>query len=378
MRRIIVVITAATFVVIAGAAWSPALTTPRAGTALATGASGPAKVAALTRKTIATGLDNPAAFTFLPDGRILYGERDTGNIQLFDPVTKNTKLLFTVPDVTSNGEQGLLGLAVDPKWPGSPYVYAYATRDLSGKLKNEIVKIKVVGDQGVSFKPIFKSNTTPGTYHDGGHIAFGPDKKLYAVVGESHSPSNAQDLDSNAGKVLRMTKKGGAPKDNPFNGSLVFTYGLRNSFGFTFDPQTDLMWETENGPECNDEINLEQAGENHAWGPHETCSGQAPQNTNQDGPSPRIMPLAWYVSTIAPTGAVFCHGCGLTGAQDDLFFGAFNTGQIRQVKLTQNRMGIASQAVAYTNSGGIYSMERGTEGGIYFSTVSAIYQLVQA
>jgi glucose/arabinose dehydrogenase len=383
MRRFTVVLAAATSMVVTAATWSPAQTAaphPASGVAAprtALGAAAPGRVTALGRKTIVSGIDNPAAFTFLPDGRIVYGERDTGNIQLYDPATKKTKLLFTVPDVTSNGEQGLLGLAVDPSWPSHANVFAYATRNLSGSLKNEILKIKVVNDKGVSFKVIFKSNTTPGTYHDGGHIAFGPGGKLYAVVGESHNESNAQNLNSNAGKVLRMTKSGGAPKDNPFRNSLVFTYGLRNSFGFTFDPQTKLMWETENGPECNDEINLEQAGENHAWGPHETCSGTAPQNTNQDGPQPRIMPLAWYVNTIAPTGAVFCDGCGLTGAGGDLFFGAFNTGQIRQVELTGNRKGIASQTVAYSNAGGILSMERGPSGGIYFSTTTAIYKLVQ-
>jgi glucose/arabinose dehydrogenase len=377
MRRIILVITAATSVVVAGAAWSPAVTTPRSGTGPATGVPGPAHVVALGRKTIVKQAHSPASFTFLPDGRILYGERDTGNIQLYDPETKQTALLFTVPDVVHVGEQGLLGLAVDPKWPTASNVYAYATRNISGNLKNEIVKIKVVNDKGVSFKVIFKSNTTPGMYHDGGHIAFGPDKKLYAVVGESHDEANAQDLSSTAGKVLRMTKNGNAPNDNPFPGSLVFTYGLRNSFGFTFDPQTDLMWETENGPNCNDEINLEQPGENHAWGPHETCAGQAPQNTNQDGPQPRIMPLAWYGTTIAPTGAVFCDGCKLTGAEGDLFFSAFNTGEIRELTLTADRKGIASQSVVYANAGGIFSMERGPDGEIYFSATNAIYKLVQ-
>ena len=103
-----------------------------------------------------------------------------------------------------------------------------------------------------------------------------------------------------------MTSKGAVPPDNPFPGKLIFAYGLRNSFGFTFDPLTGKLWETENGPECNDEVNLEQAGENHAWGSSETCSTPPapPANTNQDGPAPRILPLAYFTPTVLPMIAV--------------------------------------------------------------------------
>jgi glucose/arabinose dehydrogenase len=341
------------------------------------GRSSPA-APALVAKPILTNLPDPSGFTFLPDGRLLYGERGTGNIMLYDLSSHQTTKVFTVTNVVYQGEQGLLGLAVDPKWPNKPKIFAYATRNVGGQPFDEILRIKVVGDKGVSSSVIWKSGTISGSYHDGGHIAFGPDKKLYAVVGEAHSPSNAQNLNTDAGKVLRMTKRGTAPKDNPFPGKRIFAYGLRNSYGFAFDPQTDLMWETENGPECNDEVNLEQAGENHAWGPSETCSGQPPQNTNQDGPQPRIMPLTWFVTTIAPTGVVFCDGCGLTGAEGDLFFGAYNTGEIRQVKLTGDRKGIASMVVAYPFSGSVLSMQRAPDGSIYFSSPNAIYQLAQA
>ncbi len=367
-----------TLLLAAAVAMVPAvMTAPASGATPRSLASGPGAPTALTKKAVATGLAYPAGFVFLPDGRIIFGERNTGSIRLLNPATKKITLLYRVSHVETNGEQGLLGLAVDPAYPSKPFVYAYATRSVRSGLFNEILRIEVQSDKGVSSSVIFKSDTTAGTYHDGGHITFGPDGKLYAVVGEGHSSGNAQDLSNNAGKVLRMTRLGKAPKDNPFSGKLIFAYGLRNSFGFTFDPQTGLLWETENGPECNDEVNLEQSGENHAWGPNETCSGQAPQNTNQDGPDPRIMPLAYFPTTIAPTGAAFCDGCGLTNADGDLFFGAYNTGEIRQVRLTQNRMGISSLFVAYRNNESILSMQAAPDGTIYFSTPTAIYQLVQ-
>ena len=167
--------------------------------------------------------------------------------------------MYTISKVRSSGEQGLLGLAVDPGWPNKPFVYAYATRQVKS-LQNQILKIKVEDGKGVSRKVIWRLDTTAGTYHDGGHIDFGPDGKLYAVVGEGHSPANAQDLTNDAGKVLRMNRNGSVPEDNPFDDSRIFSYGLRNSFGFAFDPQSGTLWETENGPQCVDEINVDEGG----------------------------------------------------------------------------------------------------------------------
>ncbi len=326
---------------------------------------------------VKTGLANPAGFTFLPDGRIVYGERNSGRVMLLDPSNGNTSLIYTITKVRSNGEQGLLGLAIDPRWPAKSFVYAYATRAIKGQLKNQILRIKVSGNKGKSSKVLWSLDTTAGTYHDGGHIDFGPDGKLYAVVGEGHDAANAQNLNNDAGKVLRMTRGGGVPKDNPFPGSYIFSFGLRNSFGFAFDPESGTLWETENGPSCVDEINVEQAGENHAWGPSETCSGNDPQDTNQDGPNPKIMPLRWFTPTIAPTGLAFCEGCGISGADGALFFGAYNTGEIREIKLTSDRKGVSSMFVAYDYLGSVLSMQAAPDGGIYFSTSDTIFHLVE-
>ncbi|HYT29599.1 MAG TPA: PQQ-dependent sugar dehydrogenase [Actinomycetota bacterium] len=362
------------------------LLTVAAMTALATGflppgptAATPGQTSAIGKQLVLGGLPFPAAFTFFADGRILYGERFTGDIRIYDPSNGSNTRFFHVTKLATDGEQGLLGLAVHPRYPAKPYVYAYATRTINGTLRNQVLRITDSGGTGTAKKVIFSSDTVAGTYHDGGRILFGPDGMLYAVVGEAHSPANAQDLSNNAGKVLRMTPAGKAPPDDPFPGTPIFTYGLRNSFGFTFDPQTRKLWETENGPECNDEINLELSGQNHAWGPSETCSTppSPPTNTNQDGPQPRIMPLAFFSPPIAPTGAAFCSGCGLTGDQGDLFFGAYNTGDIRDVKLTADRTGISSMSVVYTNASGILSMERGPDGALYFSDAGAIDKLVQ-
>ena len=335
--------------------------------------------AAIGAVPVATGLAWPAGFTFAPDGRIFYGERFTGEIRIYDPSTGSNTLFFTISNISTQGEQGLLGIALPPQFATTrPYVFAYATRTTPSGLRNQIVRIKDVSGTGTSPKIIFSSDTVAGAYHDGGRILFGPDGNLFVVVGEGHDSSNSQDLTNNAGKILRMNGNGQAPPDNPHPPSLIWSYGHRNSFGMAFDPVTGRLWETENGPDCNDELNRIVKGGNFGWGPKETCDGQAPQNTNNSGPTPRILPKRFYTPTIAPTGTVFCHGCRLGSASKDrLFFGAFNTSQIRRVTLTSSRLGVASQEVVFTNDKGVLSMERGPKGGIYFSDPNGIFKLVR-
>jgi glucose/arabinose dehydrogenase len=372
MKRFAVLVALAAVLSVATSGWVPA------GADQPGGHRAPPVRLTLASTTVKAGLAWPAGFTFLPNGRIVYGERNSGRVVLLVPSTEKTSVMYTITKVQTNGEQGLLGLAVDPEWPSKPFVYAYATRKIKGQLKNEILRIKISGTTGVSAKVIWKLDTTPGTYHDGGHIAFGPDGMLYAVVGDGHDPANSQDLTNDAGKVLRMTRHGAVPKDNPFPGSLIFTYGLRNSFGFAFDPQSGTLWETENGPTCVDEINVELPGENHGWGPSENCSGPDPNDTNQDGPLPRVLPLRWFTPTIAPTGLAFCDGCGITNADGALFFGAFNTGEIREIQLTQDRRGVSSMFMAYDALGAVLSVQAAPDGGIYFSTKDTIFHLVQS
>jgi glucose/arabinose dehydrogenase len=321
----------------------------------------------------------PGAFTFAPDdGTLYYANRFSGQIrhQLKDG---STHLVFLVTNLSTEGEQGLLGLTIDPDWPAQPYLYAYATRN-DGGVKNEILKIHVTGGVGDSMSVIWTSQTTAGQYHDGGHITFGPDGKLYAQVGEAHNSANAQNLSTDAGKILRMNSDGTAPGDNELGGR-IFTRGMRNGYGFTFDPVSGRLWETENGPECNDEVNQFQNGMNGGWGPNETCSGTAPGNTNNSGPLPRRFPQRWFTPTIAPTGIVFCaFDCGLPGQHlDNAFFGSWNDNRIRELRFSSDRRKVlpAWPQIVVTRPAGILSMERNPHNDrLYFSDPNGIYVLV--
>lgn len=338
------------------------------------GALGGEALAASARPLSPASLRLPAAFTVTPRGaRILYGELQTGRIRWLDTHTGARATFFTVPNLATRGEQGLLGVALGRNYPDDRRVWAYVTRTVSGTVRNQLLRIQADG-RGFAVLRSFPATQ----YHDGGRIMFGPDGKLYVVVGDNDNPALAQDLGSLAGKMLRLNQDGTVPSDNPRPPSPIIGYGIRNSFGFTFDPRSGRLWETENGPQCNDEINLVARSrlKNYGWGPSQACSSppSAPWNTNRDGPSP-VMPKRFFPIPPALTGAAFCRRCKLSSG-GQLFFGAYNTGTIHRAKLNSARTEIISQAPFYDHPNSVLSLETPLGGGpIYFSTPTNILRL---
>ncbi|MEA2555922.1 MAG: hypothetical protein QOI60_1253 [Actinomycetota bacterium] len=328
---------------------------------------------------VATGLNNPAGFTVLPNGNIVYLQRTTGRVRLLDPSNGRDRTIFTIAGVNGEGERGALGVAAGPLWPSPRVLWVYVTRQAGGSLRNQVVRIPIKKGHGTGMKVLVSQPASADPYHNGGRILFGPDKNLYVFIGDGHNSANAQDLSGGnlRGKLLRINPDGTTPSDNPIGGSKVFSFGHRNSFGFAFDPATGHIWETENGPECNDEINRVVAGGNFAWGPHETCGGTAPGDTNNSGPSPRRQPEWFTGPTIGITGDAFCDGCGVTGLSGKLLAGANNDGILRVFTLNTARDTIlGGPTEPFTSPDGtIYSMEVGPDHRVYFSTNQGIYRL---
>jgi glucose/arabinose dehydrogenase len=330
-----------------------------------------------TANPVATGLNQPVAFTFAPNGRIFYVEKASGEIRIYNPDRDTDRLFYDVPRVNAAGERGTLGIALHPAYPERPFVFVFATRSARGSLKNQILRLTNNGGSGEDRRTIFSTRATSATNHNGGRILFGPDNELYAVVGEGGNPRSSQNLSNPRGKILRMTPLGRRPRDNPIPRSKIFAYGIRNSFGFAFDPVTAELWQTENGPACNDEVNrVAIGGRNYGWGPRQDCGSlPTPRDTNNSGPKPRIMPELWFRQTVGITGITFCDGCGLTGSEGDMFFGDVRFGQIRRVPLDAGRDTVAGVGSVILDTDNVLSMETGPGGGIYFSDFSGIYRL---
>ena len=326
---------------------------------------------------VAGGLDAPVAFTFGPGKQLWYVEKDTGQIRIIDLGSGSDDPFGTVSGIDGSGERGTLGIALHPDYPDEPFVYVYVTRSVDGDLRNQILRIRDRNGSAGGQTQVFSSIAGGSPYHNGGRIAFGPDGKLYAIVGDAHDPANAQDLSNeDRGKIIRIKANGDVPGNNPL-GDRVWAYGIRNSFGFDFNPADGLLWETENGPACNDEVNLIRRGRNYGWGPNQTCDGASPANTNQDGPDP-VLPEIFYENPIGITGIAFCEGCHLgKRSEGAAFFGAVNDGDVTRMILTDAGTGVGPRSVVYDHGTSTLSYEVGPGGRIYFSDFDGIYKLVR-
>jgi len=330
----------------------------------------PTASAAIVRRPVITcGGCWPTAVAFTPGGgRMFYVERFSGEIHSYDFGAKTNQVWGRITNLGTDGEQGLLGIAVDPRWPGVRRLYAYYTRGTPRE--NRIVKLRW-DDDGTPAQTILLT-VRANSNHNGGVIHFGPDGHLYAVTGDAGDPSRSQNTASNAGKVLRLTRNGYVPADNPFAGEYAFSYGHRNSFGFTFDPQTDRVWQTENGPECDDEVNHSRSGMNYGWGASSSCP-----NTSESGPSP-VQPEAVWNPVVAPTGAAFCDGCKLGRLnRGRLLMGSWNDSKIRRLTLDSDRNDIVARRLLYDNASGVLAVESRPNGRVFFSDPNGIYRLVR-
>ena len=209
-------------------------------------------------ETVATDLAAPWSIAFLSDGTPLVSERDTGRI-LEVAADGSTREIGTVGGVVAGGEGGLLGLAVDDQ----DRLYAYST----GSGENRIDRFAVTGAPGslVLGDPETVLDGIPAErIHNGGRLAFGPDGMLYATTGDADQRPSAQNVDSLAGKILRMTPDGDPPADNPFEGSLVYSFGHRNPQGIGW-AEDGTMFASEFGQDTWDELNIIVPGGNYGW-----------------------------------------------------------------------------------------------------------------
>lgn len=309
--------------------------------------------------TLLTGLDFPVSMEFAPDGRIFFNEKNTGNIRI---ILQNGTLLSTpfatISPIFTGGEAGLLGIALDPAFASNGYVYIYFNyRDSQSYTHGHIRRYTATGNTGTSSADLFDViSSAPDTiYHNGGYIKFGPDGMLYAQVGEFHQGQQAQNQSSIDGKMLRMNPDGSVPTDNPFPGSLVYAWGIRNAFGFDFDASNGRLIATEAGPGSHDEINIIVRGENYGW---PTCVGRC-------GNPSFVDPIVDFNPVVTPTGIA-------TVAPNVYYFGQWNTGNLIRLELSSSGSVISMDQV-HTQSGGVIAVEMGLNGRLYFTSPSGIH-----
>ena len=250
---------------------------------------------------IADGLEFATNVAITPDGRIFYTEKDTGRVRVIED-GELVDAPFAELEVSNGPEEGLLGIAAHPDFAQEPWIYLYYSDGKTGR--NRIVRVEASGEKAGDTQPVIDLLPTSNGYHNGGDMAFGPDGMLYATTGDGHDEQLAQDPQSAGGKILRLAPDGSIPPDNPLGPeSPVYSLGHRNSFGICFDGGTDELWETENGPETNDEVNLIVPGGNYGW----------PEQQGPPFDERFVAPVLNFEEVVVPTGCAAFNGKVLFG-----------------------------------------------------------------
>jgi glucose/arabinose dehydrogenase len=215
------------------------------------------------------------------------------------------------------------------------------------------------------------------TILNGGEIGFGSDGMLYVSPGSENNILTVDNRDRPQGKIHRMTPTIPAKPapDNPDPNSTSWAFGFRNPFGFTFHPETGIMYATENGPDCDDEINRVLPGKDYGWRTDGLCEDNA---LPPDYPSRFEPPVIYFTPTVAPTGIMFYTGKVFPEWKNDMFFCAYNLGRMYHIKLQDD--GIHVKGAGTVDTGlprCAVAITTGPDGNIYFSDIDGIYRVIR-
>ena len=309
-------------------------------------------------ETVVVGLEVPWDLAFTPDGRILITERP-GRIRLVAGGELQDEPYATLEVVHRSGA-GLMGIALHPNFASNGYLYVCYTYRDGRVMYNRIARLTDQGNLATDHHVIL--DRIPGaTRHDGCRIRFGPDGFLYATTGDATDPELSQDLESLAGKVLRLAEDGSVPPDNPFPGSPVYTWGHRNPQGLAWHDQTGDLFITEHGPDRDDEVNLLEPGQNYGW----------PEVTGAAGHADYVDAVLALTPTVAIAGAAFISGDAFPESwQGDLIFAALKSSHLQRVTLAgPDYRTVASRQVLFQDQfGRLRAVVMGPDGYLYFTT----------
>jgi glucose/arabinose dehydrogenase len=322
-------------------------------------------------ETVAEDLVVPWAIDWLPDGRMLVTTRP-GRLWAIRAGGGEKQLLAEIDEVIHQGEHGLMGLAVSPDFADNRHIFlSYTTGGGEERKKNVIVRYRLTDDGRLADKSILVDDLPAADYHDGLPLRFGPDGKLHASTGDATQRELAQEMDSLAGKYLRVNPDGTIPDDNPWPTSPIFSLGHRNSQGFDFHPQTDLMYATEHGPSLGvepwsggDELNLVRKGGNYGWPIYHN------EKTGADEPG-FTAPLELWDDAIAPAGASFYTGDKLPAWKNRFVFAGLRGEALWLAKFggADNPDQVESlERVLHKQYGRLRAVEQGPDGYLYFTT----------
>jgi glucose/arabinose dehydrogenase len=359
---------------------------------------------------VITGLEMPTSMAFLDNDDIIITQKDNGRVRLVSNGILQPQPILQVP-VVNNSERGLLGVAIaNTTTSTSKTVFLYYTEPVGEQVKNRIYRYEWNGTGNLTGgQLILDLPGEPGPNHDGGKIGIGPDRTLYAVIGDLNRNGMLQNVMEGpppdyTSVILRVDYNGNG-LGNSFSGGAVdlskyYAYGVRNSFGFDFDPLTGILWDTENGPAQYDEINIVLPGFNSGWqrvtGPIGR-EGITTEDLVQFQGSHYADPLFSWLRSEGVTDIEIFNSSSLGERYSyNMFVGDINNGNLYFFTINSNRTGLdlggiagLEDLVADNNeelnavilgrgfSGGITDIETGPDGYLYILTLAGnLYRIV--
>lgn len=329
---------------------------------------GPGGSDSVLTETVAKGFDTIWELAWGSDNTIWVTERP-GIISRVNPTT-GAKTPIGQINVAESGESGLLGMAFHPDFPQQPFIYLMHTyRASSGGLLNRLVRMRYDGTSLGTPETLLEN--IPGELnHDGARIAVGPDRLLYVSTGDASREPLAQDRNSLAGKVLRLTLDGGAAPGNPF-GNRTYSYGHRNPQGLVFDKARGFLYLTEHGPSDNDEVNRIEMGRNYGWPTvRGKCDGDAGSGEIPFCQANNVVePLANWSPTIAPSGADLYTSSAIRGWQGSLLFTSLKGNALYRLTLSADgRQVVAQERLFHNTFGRLRDVLVAPDGAVYLGT----------
>ena len=309
--------------------------------------SGEASVERVEVSTLATNLEVPWSFAFLPGGDALVTERDSGRLLRVSP-SGDVREVQTLPE-SGSGEGGLLGVAVSPDYREDGYIYAYYTTEID----NRVVRFRM----GEPPEPILRGIPV-NTFHDGGRIKFGPDGMLYVTTGDAGRSENSQDKSSLGGKILRIEPDGSIPPDNPFPGNPLYSYGHRNVEGLAWDEEGRL-YASEFGEDTWDEVNRIEAGKNYGWPEVEGRGGE-----DQGYVDPITV---WPTSEASPSGAEIMVEGAIPQWEGDLFVSALRGERLWHLELNGRSEVVEREKLLDGEIGRVRDVTQAPDGSLWVS-----------
>jgi aldose sugar dehydrogenase len=307
----------------------------------------PAAVSTLDVKKIAQGLEQPWALAFLPDGRMLVTEKP-GRMRIVSADGKLSAPLAGVPAVVYKGQGGLLDVVLDPQFAQTHRIYfSYSEPRADDANGTTVAYAELKPDRIDNLKIIFRQHPAmKSDKHFGSRLAFAPDGNLFITAGERNiGRDQAQTLDNDLGKVIRVTREGEVPAGNPYAGrkdarAELWSYGHRNLQGAAINPWSGKLWTHEHGPQGGDEINIPQAGRNYGW-PVITYGEQYGGGKIGDGITKKEgmeQPIYYWVPSIAPSGMAFYNAARFPQWQGNLFVGSLKFGKLVRLQLKDEKV----------------------------------------